>query len=165
MRPQTLAVKPVKKRRAEAPHRTGTRPKSAQSRVLHHGPAPRQHLGTFTGSDAAPGHQKCRGIPEEMPLRCCSSPSPEFKKISENGCVQPVCFPGCQRSRSGCFILFSVSSASESRKKQSSDAKMTVGKVKSTEGVKIFGRNPSLDEELPHSPGGTWTCNPWVLLS
>lgn len=44
------------------------------------------------GSGAAPGHQKCQGIPEETPFRCCSSPFPEFKKISEKGCVQPVCF-------------------------------------------------------------------------
>lgn len=31
---------------------------------------------------------------------------------------------------------------------------MPVGKVSRTEGVKIFGRNPILGEELLHLPGG-----------
>lgn len=57
-------------------------------------------------------------------------------------------------SRLGCFSLFSVSSIPESRRKRGRDAKMPVGKVSRTEGVKIFGRNPILGEELLHLPGG-----------
>lgn len=104
------------------------------------------------GSGAAPGHQKCQGIPEETPFRCCSSPFPEFKKISEKGCVQPVCFLAVEQI--GLFYSLFVSSIPESRRKRSSDAKMPVGKVRRAEGVKIFGRNPILGEELLHLPGG-----------